>query len=325
MRFPLRWGSILGVGVTLGTLGAAAACGSKTGLVLDDGLEGDGSDETFTRHDTGRDAPLPPIDVAPKPDVNRNDCPDAAATLIYVITKEYDLFSFNPPTGAFGRIGAIRCPNTAADDKPFSMAVDRKGVAFVLFDSGQIFRVSNVSAACTATPFVPGAAGFLKFGMGFASDSTGPAESLYVASDEQSSTGTGAPSRIGKIDMTKFVLTSIGVFDDRVTNAELTGTGDGRLFAFYSTGPNLQTSPTAIGEVDKTTGRLIAQTPLPTVRLGGHWAFGFWGGDFYTFTGLISAGTDVTRVRPSDGSVVVVGHLGEDIVGAGVSTCAPEN
>jgi len=58
---------------------------------------------------------------------------------------------------------------------------------------------------------------------------------------------------------------------------------------------------------------------------GGSWAFAFWGGDFYTFTAQdLNAGSVVTRFRPSDGSIVQVGHTAESIVGAGVSTCAPQ-
>ena len=57
-------------------------------------------------------------------------------------------------------------------------------------------------------------------------------------------------------------------------------------------------------------------------------AFAIWGGDFYTFTGLLTAqqgATEVTRFRPRDGSIVPVGQIvGETIVGAGVSTCAPQ-
>ena len=321
MRFPLTWTPVLGVAMATVALGAAAACGARSDI-SNDVATADGSIDSFSRKDTGRDAPLPPIDVAPKPDVIRNDCPDAAATLIYVITTAYDLYSFNPPSGAFTRIGAIRCPS-APNATPFSMAVDRKGVAYVLFDDGELFRVSNLTAACTDTGYFPGQVpSFQTFGMGFASDTNGPAETLYVASDTNAS--SFGPSQIGKIDVTTFRLSPIGTFDSRVTNAELTGTGDGRLFAFYATALNLSTAPTAIGEVDKGTGGLLAETPLPTVHLGNHWAFGFWGGDFYTFTGLNGNGTDVTRVRPSDGSVTVVGTLGEDIVGAGVSTCAPE-
>ena len=55
------------------------------------------------------------------------------------------------------------------------------------------------------------------------------------------------------------------------------------------------------------------------------------GGDFYIYTNvdggnlpMNGGGSDVTRYRPSDGSITVVkSKIGFKIVGAGVSTCAP--
>jgi hypothetical protein len=62
----------------------------------------------------------------------------------------------------------------------------------------------------------------------------------------------------------------------------------------------------------------------PGIDIAGGWAFAFWGGDFYTFTAP-SGNTLVQRYRPSDGSVVTVSSLaGRQVVGAGVSTCAPQ-
>jgi hypothetical protein len=65
---------------------------------------------------------------------------------------------------------------------------------------------------------------------------------------------------------------------------------------------------------------------LPSVFEGTGWAFGFWGGDFYTFTAPDGTTSVITRYRPSDQSIVVVGMapFGVQLVGAGVSTCAPQ-
>ncbi len=60
---------------------------------------------------------------------------------------------------------------------------------------------------------------------------------------------------------------------------------------------------------------------------GGGWAFGFWGGEFYLFTTNTtdpSLSSIVTRFDPGDQSQVTVASLPETIVGAGVSTCAPQ-
>jgi hypothetical protein len=63
---------------------------------------------------------------------------------------------------------------------------------------------------------------------------------------------------------------------------------------------------------------------LPGVDIAGGWAFAFWGGDFYTFTAPGDTSTVVQRFRPSDGTVVQVASLSLVVVGAGVSTCAPQ-
>ena len=87
-----------------------------------------------------------------------------------------------------------------------------------------------------------------------------------------------------------------------------------------------------IGLEPRPVGDLGQTARLPeTIEQGCAWAFAFWGGDFYTFTsppvaGSCQSGTSiVSRVNPTDGSVVSpYATLGEQIVGAGVSTCAPQ-
>ena len=116
--------------------GAVASCGSRTGLFSEGFGVGTttngphtigeaGADGTIDVVDTGVDV-LPPIDVMPKPDVDRTDCPDADATFIYVVTEQQELFSFFPPTLTFKLVGNLVCP--AGSATPFSMAVDRRGV-----------------------------------------------------------------------------------------------------------------------------------------------------------------------------------------------------
>src|SRR5262249_31106006 len=125
---------------------------------------------------------IPPIDVRPRVDVRRDDCPDADATLVYLVSAEETLLSFYPPTATFTTIGTLACPAPTGMN-PFSMAVDRKGKAYVLYwfgavagSPGRIFQVSTATAACVSTSFVPGQQGFDTFGMGFVSDNGGPAE-----------------------------------------------------------------------------------------------------------------------------------------------------
>ncbi len=352
---------------------AASGCGSRTGLFVADELPDeapeaglDASDATIP-DDAGSDAPpdvapdgsvdaradaaadaepdvtvdaiadavvdvIPPIDVGrPRPVA----CPEAgaAATLIYLVTTQNDLWSFYPPSLSFTRIGHIDCPSTGT---PFSMAVDQTGIAYVVYDDGHLFRVSTATAHCQATPFMVDQEQFQTFGMGYSQNPSGTGETLYVASDEDPD--SGIPARLGLIDTTAFAVHTIGAFQPQLVNAELTGTGAGDLFAFYSLNPTPVGSaasgpPSAIGQIDKTNGRLLGQTVLSGVAQGCAWAFAFWGGDFYEFVAPPGAAQTcgglvlsvVWRYRPSDGTQMEIAKFGETIVGAGVSTCAPQD
>jgi hypothetical protein len=294
------------------------ACGDRTGLLVDDSpladdvLGGDAGLDARLHRDGPNEAAFG-LDVVARDVIQPNDCPDAAATLVYVITETYDLYSFFPPTLAFKRIGAISCPR-ANGATPFSMAVDRQGIARIVFNDGRLFRVSTATAACQSTPFAPNQHGFLTFGMGYAADLDG-GETLYLAAD-----GIQSPvSALGSVDQ-NYVVHPIGNFAAGVSGAELTGTGGGQLFSFYTT--TMQTNDTYIGEVNKQTANIGSQVRLGIDR-GNGWAFAFWGGDFWIFTAP-GGGSVVTRYRPSDGSIAQMTTLPEVIVGAGVSTCAPQ-
>jgi hypothetical protein len=308
---------------------AIVACGTRTGLLgssddvgrpsshdtfIEDASHGtfieDASHGTFIEDAGSPAAPtdaLPPIDVGTTP--IPTDCPDASATLIYLITINGILLSFDPPPATFTVIGSIACPSTAG---PNSMAVDHTGLAYVAFGDGSIFRVSTRTASCQPTAFVANTQNFAsRFGMGFAANANGTGETLYVAESVSN-------PRLASIDTTTSALRVIGPLLPVMVSPELTGTGAGDLFAFSAA--NLGS---VIGQVDKTTARVVAQATLAGVYQGTAWAFAFWGGDFYTFTAP-TGGSVVTRFRPSDGSVAEVARYPIPIVGAGVSTCAPQ-
>src|SRR6185503_15224882 len=100
------------------------------------------------------------------PDVVINTCEDAGVTYIYVMTEENQLLSFYPPTLGFTGIGKIDCPADPGAT-PFSMAVDRAGIAYVVFNDGELFRVSTLTASCKPTGFTINQNGFpTVFGMG---------------------------------------------------------------------------------------------------------------------------------------------------------------
>jgi hypothetical protein len=302
--------------------GAAASCGSRTGLFGEEAPVGTTTDPPHGFNEAGTDGitqedVLPPIDVMPKPDVDRTDCPDADATFIYVVTEQSELFSFYPPDLTFKFIGNLVCPS-ANNTSPFSMAVDRKGVAYVLYGDGQLYRVSTATGACVKTPFLTDQDGFETFGMGFASDFGGAAERLYVTDNDFDSSLRG----LGSIDTNSFKLSFIGSFGNQMRRSELTGTGDGRLFAFWPE-PGMAIGASHLTELNKNTGQIIAQTNLPIGQANNAFAFAFWGGDFWIFTSP-GGETDVNRFRPTDGTTTTPTTHPSTIVGAGVSTCAPQ-
>ena len=242
------------------------------------------------------------------------DCPDAGATLVYVISSQNELFSFYPPTLVFTKIGNIACPSMGAT--PYSMAVDRLGTAYSVFDDGTLWQISTANAACKATSYMPAVTGtpFHNFGMGYAGDQTG--ESLYVADANFNSNSLG----LATIDTKSFTRNFIAPFNPSLPRCELTGTGDGRLFAFC-----LHTSGTGslLAEVDRTNANVIAENNLTVGDSSDAFAYAFWGGEFWIFTSP-GTSTTVTKYDPGTMSESAVTTMPSTIVGAGVSTCAPQ-
>src|ERR1700733_2761183 len=79
------------------------------------------------------------------------------AELVYVLSAENDLYSFEPDKKLFTKIGPLQC-NTSLS--PNSMAVDRNAVAWVNYvaddglgtdTAGSVFKVSTTDASCQPT------------------------------------------------------------------------------------------------------------------------------------------------------------------------------
>jgi hypothetical protein len=242
---------------------------------------------------------------------------DEATKDPFVLSEAKALYAFHPPDLAFKSLGPLSCQAGAAT--PTSMAVDRRGIAWVRYSNGSIWKVSTKDLACEATTYaspLDSTWPFFQFGMGFSSKERGSSEEQLYLSD---ALGNGH----GKLDVTTLKVAFVGPYTSPLANrrAELTGTGDGRLYGFFVT---KEKEPTQIAEIVKATGVITNVQTLPTVLPGNAYAFSFYGGDFYIYTNTGATGSAVTRFRPGDGSsTVVVPEVGFKIVGAGVSTCAP--
>ena len=301
------------------TLSLFAACGSRTGLLAPE--EEDASPDVKPDHkdakpeaDAIAEDVVPPIDVifidVPIP----TDCPDAGSTLIYVIGAGNELYSFYPPTLAFTKIGTVNCTNKST---PFSMGVNRLGIAYSVFSDGELFQVSTANAACKPTAYQPGQLGWNTFGMGYASLPDGGDQLFVIEVDfTQPSLGLGA------IDTNKFTLSKVGSFQpDLTSECELTGTGDGRLFALCL---NNNSNDGILAQIDQQTAKVVGEDTLTGLGTGQQaLAYAFWGGDFWIFTAPNNT-TNVTKYDPVAKTLTKMTTLNAQIVGAGVSTCAPQ-
>lgn len=251
------------------------------------------------------------------------DCSDAAK-LIYTVDQDGRFSSFNPATNppTFTDITPmLSCPAKrdffGLPQSPFSMSVDRDAAAWVLYTSGELFRVDTAQGSCKSTMFQPNQAGFQLMGMGFVANDPGSnRDTLFVAGGEGPNTGSG--SRLGTVDMSTLAITPAGALDGW---PELTGTGLAELWGFYP-----DTTPPKVAKINKQTGAEDVVFPLATLQgTPAAWAFAFWGGDFWVFL-MRTDDTDTTvyRVDGKTGMMsTALANTGRHIVGAGVSTCAP--
>ena len=264
---------------------------------------------------TGADAE-PPVD---------GQCPCVADnTDIYLLSDTGAIWSLDPSDNSFTFITNVECGGMT---DTFSMGVSRKGRAWVQYVSGDLYTVDlkDPGSACKDPGFIPGDPKFPNFGMAFVTnDASDHCDKLYAhsgISPELEGPGVGA---LGVIDPQTLVLGEIATIDHAW--GELTGTGDGRLFAFQGY------ENTWIREYDKATGEALGTWPLPGLASPGAFAFAYWGGDFYLFVTAPEDFIGPSQVLHldfdgSDGNGVALTTLIPAapirVVGAGVSTCAP--
>lgn len=258
------------------------------------------------------------VDPGTADDAGANGNCSEAAKLVYLVSEENQLWSFDPTKSgrtAYTKVGTLNCPSSSS---PQTMGVDRSGTAWVFYSDGQLYKVDVRNASCRAAGYTyPGASalGFL-LGSGFTAlggDIT--KETLFLLRD-----GEG----LQRLDTSTLVKTSTGGL--RTTSGELTGGPDGKLFVFD---PN---NSGRLGEVNTTTFAVnfFKTFSASTFQNVSAFAFARYAGSFYMFTaGLDSSGLFPTTTRttvydPVANTVSIRdADIGITVVGAGQSVCVP--
>ncbi|MBW2263570.1 MAG: hypothetical protein JRG91_16535 [Deltaproteobacteria bacterium] len=226
------------------------------------------------------------VDDGGDPDVDLADpCPCTPGRhnqRIFVLSDDNELYTYDPATNTFEFLAALMCGGLIHS---YSMAVDERGIAWVLNnDSHRIVNVDvNDPADCTDSGYVP--ASFGLFGMTFSTeDEWDVCPRLHV----HSYSGAGGFSegedvgRLGVMDHEALTISEVGLID--YDGGELAGTRDGRLFAFAGVGP------AKLVEYDKASASVIEIVALDGLSKTGASAFAFHGGDIYFFTEAMPSG-----------------------------------
>ena len=239
--------------------------------------------------------------------------------LIHVVTTAGDLYSFWPPTLQFHKLGHLDCGVGAGGFTPMSMAIDNQGFAHVLYWDGKVYDVDLQTGACEPSGFGGEPGSFYYFGMAYAADPSSPTgETLFVREAVFYDVGADPLVRmLGRLDLDTQTLDVVGSGEG--ANADLSGTGDGRLFAFVKN----EDATASVVELDAKTGAAASVTPLGNVTIGDSWAFAHWGGALWLFSGQDGQGMSVYQYQLATGEATLVATEGFRVIGAGVSTCVP--
>jgi hypothetical protein len=244
-----------------------------------------------------------------------NNCSERARS-IYLFDRGDTLIRYEPETATFTEIGRASCVPTL-----WSMTVDRQGTAYVWSDEEQLFEISTVDASCRSVEGLVTPPNFMRTeALGFVSQSAGStAENLFVTFSDTNST-----SRLGRVDFPARDIIDVAPMPAGRLRA-LTGNGAGELWGSFARAGDL-----AVVQIDKGTGAVLQEIDVSSIDETPEFTTGvigmaFWGGRLYLFYDDDGNGSSsVFRVTPGTREIELVqANIGYQIIGAGVSTCAP--
>ena len=237
-------------------------------------------------------------------------CADASRW-IYTFDTNNSLARFDPTTLTFTDIASLNCSR----GDPFSMAVDQNAVAWVHYGDGSLFKVDTATGNCQSTTFQPNQHGIKVFGMGFVFDPSTGEDRLFIAGGQDS---RASQSELATVSFPDLVVTPIASID--LGSPELSGTGDGQLWGFAPQDASSKGVATLM-RINPASGAIIESYDYPSLTTTGAWSVKFWGGDFWIFLG--PSVFKVERNNPKIIKTAIAATGRAQIVGAGVSTCAP--
>jgi len=313
--------SLVALASALAMVGAGVyACGSRTGLVVvaerDGGnvIEAGPHDATIdSPHDAGRDvghdadadakfdAPAPP------PIILGQGCDASQPNAAYFMTIDEKLGTFDPETLIFSDPHKVSCPVFSTEHDPHTIAVNRAGMVFVLYNDDNIYEIDPRTYACTSTPYKSGQMDYPnRFGMAFRWLQDGGDELRLLSA---------APSRLAIFDPVSFkYIDELGVHPDILSIPDLQATPDGGLFAF---------DKTYLVGLDLDSGAMIyPDQDFPNLELG-PWTFLAWRGRFILFDapGPLTTPSNIRVYDPVVMRLQMVGKYPTTIVGVAASTC----
>ena len=243
----------------------------------------------------------PPEEPAPE-----DDCVESS-DLIYTVDKNtQNMYLFDPNSSSFSLLGSLPCDDWGWEGDPGSMGVSRNGFAYVRYSGGLLYEVDLTDLSCRESRFSEH--NFGAYGMGYATNHGNTwQDQLYIANNDT----------IASLNVQDGQYRTIGHMPSQ---SELTGNADGELWAFL---PLEQ--PAKLVQVDKNNGNIVESISISSFSLQDldTFAFAYWGGDFYLFVRLYGQSTNVYKVEKDGTQTMVLQDSGLNIVGAGVSTCAP--
>jgi hypothetical protein len=252
--------------------------------------------ETEEEEETEQEMEPPPED----------DCTETS-DLIYTVDKNtQNMYLFDPNSSSFSMLGALPCDDWGWEGDPGSMGVSRNGYAYVRYSGGLLYEVDVTDLSCEESNF--SSHNFGAYGMGYATDHGNTwQDQLYIANSDT----------VASLNVQTGQYTTIGYMPSQ---SELTGNANGELWAFL---PLEQ--PAKLVQLDKNNGNIVESISINSFSLQDldTFAFAYWGGDFYLFVRLYGQSTNVYKVERNGTQTLVLEDSGLNIVGAGVSTCAP--